>query len=597
MNNTYYSKYIKYKTKYINLKLGGALLPDNSITKYSCNNNILDNEICIPDETGLYVTYDDCINKCTNEWKRYYKIIYQNLLQYLEMDTLAQEEKMQNLKSDFIKLIDETHKVYTRSSTTEKLIIKYNIRFIISIISIFFDISDLNAIIDTVDFHKERLFAKTGFYYEEECYTNNLDLFYKEYNNLYKTKKSRFFYQSNLVNISILLKCYNDDCITKIKTPNKYYKKLLDDYNSDLSHISDIFQKNKTRLVKLLLLAYEDFNYDKIKLFYKEYLVFYYNAFRKFEMVILKSSDKYTEFQKLLDIIDESSPTDDNCIVYLSCILSSEEKFFKFNTTRILIGYLGMRENPDDFYDSIDNITHDLTTIHNQYKCKKEIISNKNLINAQNMLIKLYNFYNDNNDIINPILKFLHNHLYESDLSCPEFGNIINIYTLILSLQGRHMRELLLDLIDKYTEQHKEQKKDDHQDIDDIRKLIEYKTKIIDVFRLRSKSHISDILTSFMNDDKILFEKLFSDIDRSIYSLFERISLYKSKIKSLTIISSIADEDYHPLLIEYIKKNYKLEDPIINLTKFLLNEYKENIIAIGPAYYNNIKKICLNDIL
>jgi hypothetical protein len=450
-----------------------------------------------------------------------------------------------------------------------------------------------------------RLFARTGFYYEEECYTNNLDLFYKEYNNLYKTKKSRFFYQSNLVNISILLKCYNDNCITKIKTPNKYYKKLLDDYNSDLSHISDIFQKNKTKLVKLLLFAYEDFNYDKIKLFYKEYLVFYYNAFRKFEMVILKSTNKYTEFQKLLDIIDESSPTDDNCIVYLSCILSSEEKFFKFNTTRILIGYLGMRENPDYFYDSIDNITHDLTTIHNQYKCKKETISNKNLINAQNMLIKLYNFYNDNNDIINPILKFLHNHLYENDLCCPDFGNIINIYTLILSLQGRHMRDLLFDLIDKYTEkyteqyteQHKEQKKDDHQYLDDIRKLIEYKTKIIDAFRLGSKSHISDILRSFMNDDKILFEKLFSDIDRSIYSLFERISLYKSKTKPLTIISSIADEDYHPLLIEYIKKNYKLEDPIINLTKFLLNEYKENIMAIGPAYYNNIKKICLNDIL
>ena len=113
MNNTYYSKYKKYKTKYINLKLGGALLPDNPITKYSCNNNILDDEMCIPNETGSYVTYDDCINKCTNEWKRYYKIIYQNLLQYLEMGVLRQEEKMQILKSDFIKLIDETNKIYT----------------------------------------------------------------------------------------------------------------------------------------------------------------------------------------------------------------------------------------------------------------------------------------------------------------------------------------------------------------------------------------------------------------------------------------------------------------------------------------------------
>jgi UDP-glucose 4-epimerase len=81
-------------------------------------------------------------------------------------------------------------------------------------------------------------------------------------------------------------------------------------------------------------------------------------------------------------------------------------------------GYVG-----SELIKSLLKSDHKIINIDTQW-FGNYLSSNKNLINAQDMLIKLYNFYNDNNDIINPILKFLHNHLYENDPSCPEFGKI-----------------------------------------------------------------------------------------------------------------------------------------------------------------------------
>jgi hypothetical protein len=679
MNNIYYKKYIKYKTKYVNLQYGGTLQTEEIVSapiiKYTCNKNILDKELCISDEKGskgtfknltfedsskdTYNTYDTrdiCNIECNHLWKNNYKKLYENILKFIESD-ITDQNKITDLKTQFIVLIEEINKIYSDSNftTSEKLIIKYNIRFIISIMSILFDISELNVIIDGHNYNNTRVFNGKGFYYIEECYTDDLDLFYKEYENLYRTKKSRFFYQSNLVNISILLKCYNEECILKGKKLDeltdveyKYYKKLNDVYDLKKNTILKVFQTYKIELLQLLLAAYEDFNYNKIKLFYLKYLDFYYNAFTispHLPFLLLKDDDQdennyKIQYNKLLDILTNSQPEPNNCVVYLSAILSSENKFIKFNTTRILIGYLGMRYNNDYFYDSIDNITHDFTTAHDQYKCKSKV-SDDELKETQTLLKKLYIFYKDPKETLiflketllfiddkkfpitiksdlNSILKFLHVQLYENSPYCLTINNIVDLYKKF-SLTSRHIYNILIDLITNYINKIS-------TDLPYYKRLEDYKKRLKESYSIKNPDpnlSLFNILHEIIHDDNLLFKDLFIDSADSVDSvdsvdsenlytheiymlikdiLYPRI-LEITKIKPIlsknVIILSICDYEYTPIIIKHIKKcmhhheYIEVKNNYSDLLYFLLsNGYKSHINNYGHL---NGKSIPIRD--
>jgi hypothetical protein len=630
MDINYYKKYIKYKTKYINLQYGGMLssgeIASVPITKYNCNQNILDKELCISDENGIYETRDICNTNCNHIWKQYYKKLYQDILAFINSD-ITDTNAIINLKTQFNLLIVEINKIYSASS--EKLIIKYNIRFIISIISMLFDVSDVNATVNGENFNMNLAFNGKTFYYMEECYTADLDLFYKEYENLYKTQKSRFFYQSNLVNILILLKCYNDECFLKQLTQDKlphqeYYSHLNIAYDRNKQHINDVFQTNKIELLKLVLQAYEDFDYNKIKLFYLKYLNFYYNAFthlKKLKFVILTDKDDednyVKQYNKLLEIVQKSTATSNNCVVYLSAILSSEDKFIKFNTTRILIGYLGMRYNSDDFYDSIDNITHDFTTVHQQYICKISFTENE-LKEIQDLLKKLYIFYKgkdtDDQETIkkntlkrDSLLKFLHLYIYEFKPFCLTINNIINLYKKF-SLQSVDLYSILKNLIPNYINvTNPEQKL--------LTNLTEHNTKFKDVISIRKNFHLELVnkLEYIMATTTPTFEELFIDDSSNVYThelyIFIKNILYPKildfsrlvpSVDRISIILSICDDKYPLSIINYIIK-YKIalfytESDYINnfteLTRFLLlNGYKPQLEAAGRYYLENIQNL------
>lgn len=627
MDINYYKKYIKYKTKYINLQYGG--MPSSGdivsvpITKYSCNQHILDKELCIPNENGTYNTLGECTTQCDHIWKQYYKKLYQDILTFIDSN-ITDTSAIINLKKQFNLLIDEINKIYSASS--EKLIIKYNIRFIISIMSMLFDVSDVNGTINGENFNMNLAFNQKTFYYMEECYTDNLDLFYKEYENLYRTQKSRFFYQSNLVNISILLKCYNDQCILKLLTQDKlpfqansakiqkYYLQLNIAYDINKDHIYEVFQNNKIELLKLLLLAYEDFDYNKIKLFYLKYLNFYYNAFTKLrylKFVVLEnkedSEDNYEkQYNKLLDIVTQSTATSNNCVVYLSAILASENKFIKFNTTRILVGYLGMRYNSDDFYDSIDNITHDLTTIHHQYTCKLYFTEDE-LKDIQDLLKNLYIFYKDDKTTLESILQFLHLYIYEQRPFCLTINNIINLYKTF-SLKSMDLDDLLNKLIKNYIDITKPKE-------EILNKLIYYNTKFKDSLRLGVKGDhnynlalvtkleyimketspsFEDLFIDSKESDKVYTHELYMDIKNILYPIISQISTSDPSANRYGIILSICDDEYPLSIIKYILTTYNInrnKDDFVNLLRFLLDRYESQINAGGAHYLNNMKKL------
>jgi hypothetical protein len=614
MHINYYKKYIKYKTKYINLQYGGMLssgeIASVPITKYNCNQNILDKELCIPNENGIYETRDICNTNCNHIWKQYYKMLYQDILTFIHSD-ITDTNAIINLKTQFNLLIVEINKIYSASS--EKLIIKYNIRFIISIISMLFDVSDVNATVNGENFNMNLAFNGKTFYYMEECYTADLDLFYKEYENLYKTQKSRFFYQSNLVNILILLKCYNDECFLKQLTQDKlqhqeYYSYLNIAYDRNKQHINDVFQTNKIELLKLVLLAYEDF---------------YYNAFthlKKLNFVILTDKDDednyVKQYNKLLEIVQNSTATSNNCVVYLSAILSSEDKFIKFNTTRILIGYLGMRYNSDDFYDSIDNITHDFTTVHQQYICKTSFTEN-DLKEIQDLLKKLYIFYKgkdtDDQETIkkntlkrNSLLKFLHVYIYELEPFCLTINNIINLYKKF-SLKSVDLYGILKNLISNYINiTNPEQKL--------LTNLTEHNAKFQDVISIRKNFYLEFVnkLEYIMAATTPTFEELFIDDSSNVYThelyifikdiLYPKILDFSQLVPSVdrrSIILSICDDKYPLSIINYIiKYNTELfyteydKNNFTELTRFLLlNGYKPQLEAAGRYYLENIQNL------
>lgn len=102
MNENYY-KYLKYKTKYINILSGGGEKTTKS--RYECDPNKPFSEICYEKEDGTYKSKESCVNDCET------KYINRNLI-----DAKLKYETNQ-FKSFIYNLFDEDISVYIKGGT------------------------------------------------------------------------------------------------------------------------------------------------------------------------------------------------------------------------------------------------------------------------------------------------------------------------------------------------------------------------------------------------------------------------------------------------------------------------------------------------
>ena len=192
------------------------------------------------------------------------------------------------------------------------------------------------------------------------------------------------------------------------RNKNVFYSRLRKNLTEELlTQKTEVFNQNKYAIIKLLLEAYRNFSYEKIKNMYIKYLTFYRNAFNG--MPFFFSKDTKESFDELTTQI-RGSGTD--YFVYLSCILPSEVNFMKFEMSKMLISYLGFRYNEDSFIHSVDIIMHDFGNPHEQYS--RKISFNQPYINTmREFLIKLYNYFKSDMTTFENIIKFIHASNYE----------------------------------------------------------------------------------------------------------------------------------------------------------------------------------------
>ena len=442
LQDIYYNKYIKYKTKY--LQLAG---------NYKNNNNLLDTNRCIEDNDGIFVNLSDCI--ANNIWKDNYIELYNILLNVVSNPNIILTKIIPKIQSLCILLFENLTLVYNNSSITnaiDKRIINYNMRFIINIVSMIIDEPFVSSINDKVkiQFNKEQSLDKNNFYYLEDALTNDLDLFFSEYDKLINDKKSIFFYRSNLVNISILLKCFSDKCIEqKINSDktNEFYDNLYKQFTSDdFKNINKNFSLNKYSMIKLLLESYSDFSYEKVKNLYIEYLKFHYENFKNLDMVNLQKDELEQSFQRLNELIGNSGT---DYFIYLSCNLPSEFKFQKFEATKILISYLGFRENSDNFYNSIDIIDHDFGNTHDQYKRKVSYTTDE-LLNLRAFFKLLYESFKSDQIMLEEIVILIHILNYESNTAKLNIIKFIQQLSQKFIFEMSEISNLIIDYIKTY---------------------------------------------------------------------------------------------------------------------------------------------------
>ena len=548
-NDIYYNKYIKYKTKYLQLA-------DNYKNN---NNNILDINRCIEDTNGVFLNLTDC--KSNNQWKDTYIELYYILLNIVSNQKEISSGLNLKIKSLCTLLFKNLKLVYNSkiiTNTVDKRIINYNMRFIINIVSMLINKPFESFINDDtkIEFNKEQSLDDNNFYYLEDAFINDLDLFFSEYDNLLQTKSSVFFYRSNLVNISILLKCFSDKCIEKInsnksKQIDDFYTHLYDQINksNNFEIINNNFIENKYIMIKLLLEAYNGFSYEKVKKIYIKYLNFFYENFSNLELVITKKDQIKKSLDIIITMIENSGKDifiDDSnkCyFVYLSCNLPSELKFEKYEATRILISYLGFRSNPDDFYNSIDIIEHDFGDFHNQYN-RKYSYSSDELLEFRNFFKLLYNTFNTDQNMLDKIIKHIHNMNYENGL--PKF-KIIDFYKQIRNQVIIKSNNVLV-LINFYIENYKK-----------ANKLLS--EKITPEFMVKLRKHMVTKITNVEYLSKIDIILLIKILTETINS--NNIDIIKELCKFI-INNNELTENNLDIIINLIKVNNFTENNIIN---------------------------------
>ena len=404
MTDYYIKKYKKYVHK-LNL-IGG---------NYTCNSNMLDDINCVESKDGAHTSLDLCEKdiKCATEFKTTYKKLYNHLITILAKQITTQDINIIQILCT--SLMNGLKEIYTTLNEKEKKSINYDVRLLITVVSMLLNdkfTSSLN-IDKIIEYNKYQNLDADKFYYIEEGFLLNINDFFSEFDKLEKTKKSSIFFKSNLVNISLLFKCFNDRCIDKISpSTSEFYNNFKSQFTeSDLNNIHNNFNKEKNKLLLLLLNSYKDFEYEKIKLLYIEYLNFYHTNINMLKLTITPTKEELTtRFNNTIKIIELSG---DKYFIYLSCNLPSFERFEKFEISRILISYLGFRENPDEFYDTIETVDHDFADdLHGQYT-RKITYSSSELLELRKFWIKLYEYCADNKNLLNDIIIYMHDAFYE----------------------------------------------------------------------------------------------------------------------------------------------------------------------------------------
>lgn len=436
-----YKKYIKYFNK---LQYGG---------KYSINDNPLNTVYCVENKEGYFETDTEC--NIASMWKHSYIDLYNYILELCDRDTNSGDAlKIESVLTLLFQNLDKIDEIKSKISNEYKQIVTYNMRFIISLLCIMCDQNELlkssNIMTIVNKYNINKPLDGPNFYFMEEIYQVDTDKFFEEYDSLIKNKTSTLFYRSNLVNIVIFLKCINDKCIEKITTNNKYYNKVKEIYTlDDLVHLYKTFGYMHKMLIKHILLAYKDFSYEKIKEFYKKYILFYMEAFPKMKKLV-SGENIFDVYQNVDKIIDGSG---NDYYIYLSCILPSHNKFIKFEATKILISYVGSRINEDDFYNSLDMVYHDFGNIHFQYG--RKISYDQNELNVlQDFFRNIYKSFNG--DELFKILQCIHETNYEDAMDSSKFTiesiskKMINLCKIREKIRFMDLKNILQPYIQEY---------------------------------------------------------------------------------------------------------------------------------------------------
>ena len=444
--------------------------------------------------------------------------------------------------------------------------------FIINIISMLIGndfTSSMFTELGEINFNKIKNLDNNNFYFIEDCYTNDLDLFFNQYDNLVQTKKSSFFYKSNLVNISILLKCFNEGCIQKISKSFGFYKDLKDQLTDNFDTIFSNFQHNKKIFIKFLLEAYIDYDYEKIKQFYILYLRFYYDNFQMLKLQFSNIDTFELIYNKLNKIIEESGP---RYFVYLSCNLPSVLKFFKFEMTRMLISYLGFRDNSDHIYNSIDAIEHDFGDQNHVQYSRKLSYSDLELNNLREMIKKIFQYFSTDSGLLEKIINFMHDKYYEKSSNQITIQNIIDQIRIPFSITNIDITNYIISPnIEIYNECYPDDKK--------FNIIYKDKRKILQKLNQQCDE------AQFANTKTILFNELKKVIPVNIFNFVE---LYNHDPNHyINVINKLELNEL--LLIKYIISNKKIDIILFyNLIKFFnLNYYSE----ITNNIFINIKQI------
>jgi hypothetical protein len=565
----YYNKYIKYKNKYFNhVKQYGG--------NYKSNENIFDTNRCILSPDGIFINLEDC--EQNNVWKDSYIELYNILLSVVSGEKNLSVGEIQRIKSLCVLLFQNLSPSYLKLEKIEQRGVNYNMRFIINVVSMLINEPFASSIPGKIEYNKMLALDAEQFYYLEDSFTEDLDLFYSEYDNLVSSKKSKFFFRSNLVNISILLKCYSDRCIEKIVlTGDGFYENLYRQFTpADFERIFGNFSTKKYEMLKLLLIAYLDFSYEKVKDLYIEYLDFYNENFNHLELVNTEEGKLEESYQRLKEIITTSGTT---FFVYLSCNLSSEFKFQKFEATRILISYLGFRKNNDTFYNSIDILEHDICNPHMQYE-RKIAYSEEKLSELRRFYKLLNTSFISNREILEKIVIFIHNNNYENGYSVildkSNSENILNqtVKKLIFGLTN------IKDLIEEYLTKYKTA---------NPANVIELINDPLLFYRLYSNNiHIKRRAVTILNEEekKLLIKCLTEVAEPDIMVAIAKFINNTDYTIDLTIA---LDPDVISLLKRIIRRDADTYDYIFEFVKFLYLNYFD--LFSNDIIYKNILTI------
>ena len=368
---------------------------------------------------------------------------------------------------------------YSRQPATR--VQRYDIHFLCAIMSIIHDYNDpvnysykkninSNTLIK-VDANKEVNCCDENkpkdnrlLFFMEDIYTEDLNKFITEYDEFIKTKKSEFFYKSNVTNIAMLFRCYYKRCFddyikNQFKSKNNSVKK------EELDSIWKTFNDNKKTLIKTMITAYNSCSYEAICNLYSEYLEFYSSTLGLFlitqvhsfghfynnverELSNESNSNKIKDFalkkmsDDIISNIKKTKQSNSNFFIYLSCSHVSEYKQARFYMTRFIDSYIGNGFVHGEFIlNTMDVIGHDFYHHGNLERITTTNPSNYDTIN-RNFIMTLYKKPIDVYQYGMYVLQIMQN---EYEKSNPIIFNLLNFHNTFLDYKNKSS-----DLLTKY---------------------------------------------------------------------------------------------------------------------------------------------------